>query len=90
YYFIMSKLAPASWARWSYINDLVDKYKWLLLAMILSPFAVGLVVLGVNLAAQAWGQSIQNQLNPLDTVKNFLAKVLVESIAEAAKKLAFW
>jgi hypothetical protein len=90
YYFVMSKLAPASWARWGYINDLIDKYKWLLLAMILSPFAVGLVVLGVNLAAQAWGQSIQSQLNPLDTVKNFLAKVLVESIAEAAKKLAFW
>ncbi|AET34165.1 hypothetical protein [Pyrobaculum ferrireducens] len=90
YYFVMSKLAPASWARWGYINDLVDKYKWLLLAMILSPFAVGLVVLGVNLAAEAWGQSVQSQLDPLKTVTDFLSKVLIQSVVDAAKALRFW
>ncbi|MCU7786317.1 hypothetical protein ODS41_00015 [Pyrobaculum sp. 3827-6] len=88
YYFVMSKLAPASWARWGYINDLIDKYKWLLLAMILSPFAVGLVVLGVNLAASAW--NVQSQLNPLDTVKNFLSQVLIKSIVDASNALRFW
>jgi hypothetical protein len=88
YYFVMSKLAPASWARWGYINDLVDKYKWLLLAMILSPFAVGLVVLGVNLAAQAWGA--QSQLDPLKTVTDFLSQVLIGSIVKAAETLRFW
>jgi hypothetical protein len=88
YYFVMSKLAPASWARWGYIIDLIDKYKWLLLAMILSPFAVGLVVLGVNLAASAWGA--QSQLNPLQTVTDFLSKVLIQSVVDAGQKLAFW
>ncbi|MCU7788218.1 hypothetical protein ODS41_09880 [Pyrobaculum sp. 3827-6] len=88
YYFVMSKLAPASWARWGYINDLIDKYKWLLLTMLISPFAVGLVVLGVDLAAKAWGT--QSQLDPLKTVTDFLSQVLIKSIVDASNALRFW
>jgi hypothetical protein len=90
YYFVMSKLAPATWARWSYINDLIDKYKWLLLTIILSPFAVGLVMLGIDMAATQWNANVPQELKPENVIVNFLNKVLFDSIVKAAQKLNFW
>lgn len=88
YYVFMSKLAPAVWARWGYINDLIEKLKWLLLAVIISPFAMAAVLFGVDAVAQAYGQS--SGIDPAAKAGEFLGNVLLKSIADAFSNIKLW
>ncbi|MEM4438964.1 MAG: hypothetical protein QW680_10105 [Pyrobaculum sp.] len=88
YYVLMSKLAPATWARWGYINDLIDKLKWLLVAVIISPFAMAAVLFGVDAVAQAYGQS--SGIDPAAKAGEFLSNVLIKGIADTISNIKLW
>ncbi|MGC9118748.1 MAG: hypothetical protein ACP5I3_07140 [Thermoproteus sp.] len=87
YYAVMIKLAPSSWSRWSYLADLVDRLKWTLIAVAVSPFAVALAIYGLNAVASAWG--VSTGLDPAQVASQFLSDVLFKGIADAFRGLRF-